>query len=93
MKNEIIALLKEQGPLTYSEILYGATGLHCVAPPNHVPQVINALSELMRSGVIRGIASKYQPSPSKYYTPEPTEYAWEIAYQDQGIVTIPVEEQ
>jgi hypothetical protein len=36
MKDKIIALLKEQGPLTFNEILYGTAGLHCVAPPDHV---------------------------------------------------------
>jgi hypothetical protein len=79
MKDKIIALLKEQGPLTFNEILYGTAGLHCVAPPDHVQQVIHALSDLTREGAISGIASKYQPVPSKYYTPEPTEYAWVLA--------------
>jgi hypothetical protein len=61
MKDKIIALLKEQGPLTFNEILYGTAGLHCVAPPDHVQQVIHALSDLTREGAISGIASKYQP--------------------------------
>jgi hypothetical protein len=67
MKDEIIELLKEQGPCTYDEIIYGVT---CTESMNHAPEVIIALSELISEGVICGCDSDFD---------EPTEYAWTLA--------------
>jgi hypothetical protein len=68
-EKEIIALLKKDHVCKLDEIIWGVTLPH--PPEDHVPEVIHALSALMKSGVIIGC------SPD--YFDEPTDYAWMLA--------------